>query len=202
MDLFAVFETWHLGDGNYPALKQGELVNLAFEIEPDELTNADASCSERFRHRGQAEYEFVGKVLRTYGCDTDSDRVVVIQADQFCFYISSPLTIALLVGNKVSGRGTLALDHYLWVEFLSQYPDPPDLFYKLRVTDITRARIPERFISRSGLNISYPTRAPSEQYGPGDLTEVDAITDEAYCTFYVHFSDENVPAVAIPRTFK
>jgi len=198
MDLFAVFETWHLGDGNYPALKKGELVNLSFEIEPDELANADASSSERFHHCGQAEYEFTGTVLRTYGCDTDSDRVVVIQADQFRFYISSPLTAGLLVGNKVSGRGTLALDHYLWVEFLSQYPDPPDLFYSFRVAEITRAKIPERFIKRSGLNVS----GASEEYAPGDVTEVESITDEGCCSFYVHFSDENVPAIAIPRTFQ
>jgi hypothetical protein len=161
MDLFAVFETWHLGDGNYPAFKKGELVNLSFELEPDELANANASSSERFHHCGQAEYEFAGTVLRTYGCDTDSDRVVVVKADQFRFYITSPLTAGLLVGNKVSGRGTLALDHYLWVEFLSRYPDPPDLFYNLRVMEITRARIPERFVARSGLNVSYPTRVSS-----------------------------------------
>jgi hypothetical protein len=198
MDLFAVFETWHLGDGNYPALKKGELANLSFEIEPDELTNAEASSSERFHHCGHAEYEFTGTVLRTYGCDTDSDRVVVIQADQFRFYISSPLTAGLLAGSKVSGRGTLALDHYLWVEFLSQYPDPPDLFYNLRVAEITRAKIPERFITRSGLNVSYPTRVPSEEY----VTEVDSITDEGCCTFYVHFSDDDVPAIAMPRTFQ
>lgn len=202
MDLFAVFETWHLGDGNYPALKKGELVNLSFEIEPEELTNAEASSSERFHHGGQAEYEFTGTVLRTYGFDTDPDRVVVVEAGQFRFYISSLLSTGLLVGNKVSGRGTLALDRYVWVEFLSQYPDPPDLFYNLRVAEITRARIPERFITRSGLNLSYPTRVASEEYGPGDVTEVDSITDEGCCTFYVHFSDENVPAIAIPRTFQ
>lgn len=201
MNLFAVFETWHLADGNYPPLSKGQCVNLSFEIEPDDLIADDATAAQRFYHRGQAEYDFRGVVLRVYGSDGDSERIIVVEAEGFRFYINSPLTAGLRVGHAASGRGTLALDHYLWVEFLSQYNDPPNLFYNLRVEDICRIRIPERFITRSGLNISYPTRLPPDQCGPDDLAHVDTITDEEYCTFVIQFSDNNLVAKGIPRTF-
>ena len=126
MEICAVFETWHLGDGNYPPLKRGQLVYLSFEIEPDELTLAEETAPRRFHHYGQAEYAFTGSVLRVYGEDSSS-RIVVVEADQFLFYMNSPLTEGLERGDAISGRGTLALDHYIWVEFLSSYQDPPDL---------------------------------------------------------------------------
>jgi hypothetical protein len=201
MDIVAVFETWHLGDGNYPPLRVRDAVNLSFEIEPDELASAK-HAGGHFEHLGQAEYKFDGVVLRVYGQDEESDRVVVIEASGFRFYICSPLTAGLKAGDTVSGKGTLALDHYLWVEFLAQYPDPPDLFYKLRVTDVVRAHIPERFVERSGLNTSYPTRVPPDQYGPNDLMHVDMVADDPYCSFFVHFTDTDVPTGVVPRTFK
>jgi hypothetical protein len=37
LPFFAVFETWHLGDGNYPPIKSGQLANLSFKVEPDEV---------------------------------------------------------------------------------------------------------------------------------------------------------------------
>jgi hypothetical protein len=201
MDIMAVFETWHLGDGNYPALKVGDAVNLSFEIEPEELARAERAVPQRFDHLGQAEYTFNGLVLRVYGRGEVSGPVVVVEAVGFRFYICSPLTAGLKAGERVSGKGSLVLDHYLWVEFLSEYPDPPDLFYKLRVTDVVRARIPERFIMRSGLNTSYPTRVPPHQYGPNELTHVDMVADDAYCSFFIQFTDTDVPAGVIPRTF-
>ncbi|MGA2039466.1 MAG: hypothetical protein ABSH42_09340 [Bryobacteraceae bacterium] len=200
MEIFATFETWHLGDGNYPPLKKGQLVNLSFEIEPDVLTAAQKDAPQRFHHLGQAEYEFTGVVLCVYR-DDSSDRIVVIEADQFRFYINSPLTEGVGHGDTVSGRGTLALDHYIWVEFLADYSDPPDLFYKLRVMDICRVQIPERFIVRSGRNVSLPTRVKLYDYGPGDLTNVESITDEEYVSFIVQFADADVPLEPIPRTF-
>ena len=33
MDIVAVFQTWHIGDGNYPPLEKEQLVNLSFELE-------------------------------------------------------------------------------------------------------------------------------------------------------------------------
>jgi hypothetical protein len=41
-----------------------------------------------------------------------------------------------------------------------------------------------------------------DEYVPDDLTHVDAVTDDEYCAFYIQFSDKNIPAAALPRTFK
>jgi len=200
MEISAVFETWHLGDGNYPPLHKGQLVNLSFEIEPDTLNRAEENEPRRFHHCGFAEYEFAGSVLRLYRED-ESTQLAVIETDELRFYIASPLTQCLRCGDYVSGRGTLSLDHYLWVEFLDEYPNAPDLFYSLRVTDICRAHIPERFIVRSGQSLSYPTRVAPDDYGPDDVTYVEAITDEEFVTFIVQFSDAELPSEPIPRTF-
>ena len=95
----------------------------------------------------------------------------------------------------------MALDHYIWVEFLPSYPDPPDLFYKLRVSDICRVRIPERFIVRSGLTVSVPTRVSPKECGPDDVNFADMVADEDYVTFFVvHFTDSDVPDGPIMRT--
>lgn len=176
------------------------MVNLSFEIEPDVLTPAEIGAPHSFHHLGQAEYQFTGVALRVYRNDS-SDRIVVIEANQFRFYINSPLTEGVGPGDAVSGRGTLALDHYIWVEFLADYSDPPDLFYRLRVTDICRVRIPERFIVRSVRNVSLPTRVKPDEYGPDDLTHVESITDEEYVSFIVQFADVDVPLEPIPLTF-
>jgi hypothetical protein len=127
MDIVAVFETWHLGDGNYPPLKRGDLVNLSFEVEPDELVHADSTAPDRFHHRGLAEYDFTGLVLSVYGGEEYSSPIVVVEAENFRFYMNSPRTVPFRASERVTGRGTLGLDHYLWVEFLSRYPDPPVL---------------------------------------------------------------------------
>jgi hypothetical protein len=120
---------------------KGQLVNLPFELEPDELTVAVTTALHEFSHLGQAEYRFTGLVLRVFREADPSDRIVVVEAHQFRFYINSPSALNLQRGDSVSGRGTLALDHYIWVEFLSSYYAPPDHFYILQVTDICRYMI-------------------------------------------------------------
>jgi hypothetical protein len=110
-------------------------------LEPDELTVAVTTALHEFSHLGQAEYRFTGLVLRVFREADPSDRIVVVEAHQFRFYINSPSALNLQRGDSVSGRGTLALDHYIWVEFLSSYYAPPDHFYILQVTDICRYMI-------------------------------------------------------------
>lgn len=198
MELNAVFETWHLGDGNYPALAKGMLVNLSFEIEPHQLQRGGQAPS-CFEHLGEAEYGFSGEVLRVYR--DDGDPLIVIACGEFQFYILSPLTRGLVTGDRVHGKGTLVLDHYIWVEFLGSYADPPDLFYNLRVDAIKRIKMPERFIMRSGNSISYPARIQPSEYGPDSVTEVDRIEDAELCHYIVRFSDQGLPDVPIARTF-
>jgi len=201
MEIFAVFETWHLGDGNYPPLMNGQLVNLSFEVCPDELKPAERNAIPEFRHLGQARYEFTGTVLRAYEKDNRTSPIVVIDTSHFRFYIYSVLAATFSPGDVITGRGTLLFDHYLWVEFLSSYPDPPDLFYKLRAGGIWLRRMPERFIRHSKRGIAFPTRVQPEDYDPNDIVEVDAISDENFVDYVIQFSDSDVPDEPIVRTF-
>ena len=154
MQLTAVFESWHIGDGNYPPLHRGQLVRLSFELEASNLAIAPVAAGARFEHRGNAEYRGVGRVLRVYRGEAS---IAVIEANGFRFYVNGPVAENLAAGASVEFAGTLLLDHYLWVEFLSRYSDPPDLFYNLRVTRILRVSVPERFIARHSRGKALPT---------------------------------------------
>ena len=125
MKLTAVFESWHLPDGNYPPLHRDQLVNLSFEVEPSVLSKT-STRPERFDQIVDANYKFTGTVLRVYD-DSSNSPIVVIQAGAFKFYMNSfPKEAPLLVeGDKCEGQGKLLLDHYIWVEFRSTYQDPP-----------------------------------------------------------------------------
>lgn len=201
MELFAVFETWHIGDGNYPPLKRDQLVNLSFEVEPEVMKRAQSDAPLEFHHLGQARYEFTGIVLRVYKQGGDRCPLVVIEAGGFRFYMDSELANAFGPGDVLTGRGTLLFDHYIWVEFLSSYPDPPDLFCKLRVGRIWLRKIPERFISRSGRSTASPTYVQPEDYGPDDIAEVDAVSTEDFVDYVIQFSDCDIPNETIARTF-
>ena len=202
MELFAVFETWHLGDGNYPPLEAEELVNLSFEIEPDELQSATTAAAPEFHHLEEARYRFRGSVIRVYEGGDPTNRIVIVEAGSFRFYICSAKAGSLSPGDNVTGCGTLLLDHYIWVEYLSRYPDPPDLFYTLRVENIWRHRIPERLISRSASGgVAYPARVEPHEHAPNDITKVDAISDEEFVYYVIRFSDRDIPAEPIRRTF-
>jgi len=112
------------------------------------------------------------------------------------------LAVNCRLGNHVEGFGTLVLDYYAWVEFLAEYADPPDLFYKLRVERIKRLRIPERFINRTDAGVSYPTRLTPQDCESADLTEVDVIKNEDFVSYFVDFSDCSVPPGPLPKTFR
>ena len=201
MELSAVFETWHIGDGNYPPLNVGEPVNLSFEIEPEQIALAGLETNPELRHLGQARYQFSGRVLRVYR-EGSGHPIVVIEAGSFRFYVHSPKAAAFSSGDRISGLGTLLFDHYIWVEFLSRYLNPPDLFYTLRVTKISRYRLPERFISRSSTGgVAYPTRVDLADYALDDISEVNSTGDEDFVSYVLDFSDENLPSQPTPRTF-
>ena len=78
MQLTAVFETWHIGDGNYPPLRKGQLVNLSFELEPHSLSKSTSLNDSKFAQIKDAEYSFVGTVLRIYP-DPPSSPIVVVK---------------------------------------------------------------------------------------------------------------------------
>ncbi len=199
VELCAVFETWHLGDGNYPAFKTGMPVNLSFEIQPTELTKAPHWTPPHLHHTGGGEYNFVGQVLRVY--TTGGIALAVIETGEFRFYIYSKKAASLAQGDAVSGRGTLVLDHYIWVEYLRTYPDPPDLFYSLSVDRIQRIQTPQRLITRGNNLLTYPTHVAPSEYTPEDAQDVDAITDDGIAHYVVHFTDRDLPSTPLRPTF-
>ncbi|MFZ0882801.1 MAG: hypothetical protein WAN14_05345 [Candidatus Acidiferrales bacterium] len=203
MQLTAVFETWHLGDGNYPPLHKGQLVRLSFEFMPDTLVKTGPQPG-KFEHIKDGGYKFAGIVLKIYG-DPPSGRIVVVQADDFRFYINSfpPESAPLKEGDRCEGTGNLLFDHYIWVQFLANYKDPPDLFYSLRVTSIRAVKIPESFISRTKNAQAGPASLALDEYTEEDITEVEKMEDFKvdWSFFLVALDDSGVGTVNVPRTF-
>jgi hypothetical protein len=204
VQLTAVFETWHLGDGNYPPLHNGQLVNLSFEFLPYSLSKSTEAKTSKFERVKDAEYSFAGTVLKVYG-DPPKGKLVVVQAGDFRFYINSfPTDSAVLKeGDQCEGFGRLLLDHYIWVEFLSNYKDPPDLFYSLRLTSIRAVKIPDSFISRTANAQAAPASLSQDEYSNDDIQEVERMEDSNgdWSFYLVTFDDSDVGSVKIPRTF-
>jgi hypothetical protein len=65
MQVTAIYESWHIEDGNYPPLSRGELVRLSFELERTSLTPHRAPPERRLEHLGDAEYRGFAQVLST-----------------------------------------------------------------------------------------------------------------------------------------
>jgi hypothetical protein len=128
----AIFAGWHIGDGNYPPVKKGELVNVSFELAPGRVTRVSATEPESMIQTEDAEYQFCAKVLKIY------DELTVVEAEGFRFHICCfpQKPKHLEEGDKIWGIGVLSLDCYLWVEFMHRYADAPDLLYQPRVTGI------------------------------------------------------------------
>lgn len=128
MQLTAIFESWHIGDGNYPPLRRGMEVNLSFQIEPaSALETVSPNAPLAFEHAGNAEYYFVADVIRSYP-GGDSPPIAVLDTGNFRFYIESDRSGQHSVGERTNGMGTLCLDYYIWVEFLKNYADPARSF--------------------------------------------------------------------------
>jgi hypothetical protein len=181
--LTAVFETWHIHDGNYPPLRSGQQVNLSFEIEPDMVDKADSS-QDFFIHLGEGQYEFQGSILRTYVNDPQS-VITIVKSGDFNFYINRALGVT--PADRIRGRGMLLLDHYSWVEFLDQYADPPDLFFQLLVERIRRVQ---------------PTSLAPVSYGPERIVDVEMMEGQDFDEeFYLlDLTDEGVLG-QVSRTF-
>jgi hypothetical protein len=169
----ASFPSWYITDGNYSPLRNGELVNLSFELVPERITCVSASEPEHMVQIGGAEYQFCAKVLKIYSADRP---LAVVEAEGFRFYIYQlpEKTEHFEEGDKIWGIGILSLDHYLWVKFLHQYVDAPDLFYKLRITGI--CELPEQ-------------------------KQVESMAHSEAFDWLVNFGSDGVNAEAIPKTF-
>jgi hypothetical protein len=200
MHVTAIFESWHVPDGNYPPLSRGQLVRLSFELQPTALVSCHGPAVVRLEHQGDAEYSGVARVLRRY--QGEGSPLVVLDAGALRFYVYSPEAEPLAPGDWVEFAGTILLDHYIWVEYLRTYPEPPDLFYNLRVTRIRKVAVPERFISRHERGKALPTRV-----GPADFEIVEELEtmrgqpfDEEF--FVIDFDGTGLEGIAIPITFR
>lgn len=174
MAFTVVFEHWHLGDRNYPAFAVGDEARLAFELDPRVVESVEDGDEERVEQLGDAEYQVVGRVLRQYPDGIRSTFPVLSAAWLRC-YCPHSAAARLPVGTMVRLVGRLALDHYRWALCLDQYPDPPDLFYGVRVTRVRDVRIPARFIRRPGRSVSYPAAVSFGAYAPEDVVEVGRV---------------------------
>ena len=201
MELTAIFESWLVGDGNYPPLHRGQLVRLSFELQPKRIATRQNGNASLFQHQGDAEYLGRGQVIRKY-TETD-ETIAVIAAGEFRFFIDAPAAADLAVGDQIEFEGTLHLDHYVWVEFLGEYPDPPDLFYNLRVTRIRKVQVPERFIQRQRDEKAktYPAHVSPSDFGA--VEELETMDGQRFDEeFYViDFDSSGVETAQIPRTF-
>src|SRR5207247_10715093 len=176
MKLTAVFEHWHLGDGNYPALAVGDEVRLSFELTIHSLAPLPPDAAEEIVQIQDAEYAIAGRVIRRY-TESAGREFPVFEADWFRFYCPIAPPDDLPIGARVRLRGALALDHYLWVEFLPRYPDPPDLFYNLRVARVRQVRIPTRFVTRTQKSLSHPTSVAPAIYDGTDVVDVSRVAE-------------------------
>ncbi len=202
MRLTAAFESWHIGDGTYPPLHRGKLVRLSFELLADSWTEV-GSASPRFEHRGDGIYGGEGRVIRRYGgrFRPGSIPLAVVEAGDFRFYISGTAARSLKVGRWISFEGALVLDHYVWVEFLSTYPDPPDLFYNLRVR-IRRVDIPDRFEARyPGGEKALPTLVRPPDFG--SVEEIETMEGQKFDEnfFIIDFDGKGLEQADVPNTY-
>ena len=202
MNLTAVFESWHIGDGNYPPFNKGQLVNLSFELEPRRFEAVSLSNPECFEHLGNGDYRCCGTVQKVYE-GQDQDTVVIFQTGDFRFYVMSEQSERYEQGRRYCGEGTLLLDHYYWVEFLESYELPPNLFYNLKVSRILRVEIPESFVARHEKGKSLPTRLLPQDYSASQVEELDTMQGQSFDEeFYlIVFDGSGLEECNIPRTF-
>ncbi len=198
MNLTAVFEHWHLGDGNYPALAVGDEARLSFELDIQSIELVPPETPDAVAQVRDAEYRITGRVIRRYD-DGVGTTFAVLEAGWLRFYCPSARAATLPVGSCVRLLGTLALDHYLWVEFLDRYPDPPNLFYNLRVARIRRVVIPERFVRRGPKSVSYPTCLPPERYGPDGYENVPVVEESEHGPAFSLIDFELLPVGSGPE---
>jgi hypothetical protein len=202
MNLTAVFESWHIGDGNYPPLSKGELVNLSFELEPRKMEEASLGVAESFEHLGKGEYRFCGTAVNVYE-SADDPAITIIKIGDFRFYIMSDESNRYAQGRRYCGEETLLLDHYSWVEYLSDRENPPDLFYNFTVKRILKVNMPEKFVARHQTGKSFPTRLVPEDYSVSNVQEINTMQGQPFDEeFYIiDFDSSELEGRDIPRTF-
>ncbi len=225
LELTAIFEMWHLDDGNYPPLHKGMAVNLAFEIQPRSLSRTTSSAPLALHPLGEAEYEFVAEVILSlpHGLPgpTRAELIrlhpdqaaglaradlgpnpplAVLDSGEFRFYVEGKAARGLRSGMRLKGSGTLLLDYYVWGENCWRLASPPDLYYSLDVTRIRQVQVPDDFVKwMPGAKSLSPRLAPAHYGALSDLETMEG--HEAAAAFcIVDFSES--PRKDIPKTHR
>jgi hypothetical protein len=169
----AVFEDWHLPDGNYPAFAVGDKYRFSFEFTTDRASLVADNVPHGLSHLQDAEYDIVGRIVRQYGGQVS---FAIVDSAGFLFYGVDADVTGLPVGTNVRLEGHLSLDHYLWVEYRKTWEDSPSLLYPAEVVGIRRVHIPERFIRRSSSGLVFPTSVRPADYDlpPESLDAVES----------------------------
>jgi hypothetical protein len=188
MRLIAVFESWHVPDGNYAPFDLRQRARLSFELDGGEL-QASAARASTFVSNDDATCEFNGVVLGRYG------GLTALEAGGFRFYVNGNEANAFEPGSWVRGIGTLALDHYAWFEGVRSFANPPNLFFETLVVRIRKFRIPERFIHRHAEGKAMPTTVAAEDCSADDIEDLDTMNGQAFDEEF-YLLDFDVPAIA------
>jgi hypothetical protein len=200
MHVTAVFESWHIGDGNYPPLATGEIVNLAYQVEANEPLARDEPAPW-FQVDDFAECAFRARVLAVFRQGRGSP-VVALDAGDFRFYVERDDCSVLSPGDWVRGRGTLLFDYYVWSETICKDKDAPDIFRTQRVQRIRRVRLPSKHVHRAGSSVSHPTRLPPAEFGPDDIVELSTMEGEELSEEFFFIDLDDAPAETVAkRTF-
>lgn len=197
-DLCVTFEEWYLGDGTYPPLHRGQKVNLSFYVSTKDLKASDNQITH-FRQLNNSDYSFCGQVIRNY--QDNDDQLIIIDTSTIKFYIEVPKkTFISTVGQFVCGTGQLLIDYYMWVENLKDYENPPELFYNFTIDKIRKVSIPEKFISRNGEAMSYPTSLSPSDYDSNDVVEIEDMRDDNGITSF-YLLDLKALSETVTKTF-
>jgi len=65
MEIAAIFESWHIGDGNYPPLHRGQRVRLSFELIPQRIEAPHPAAPDTFRRLRAENYELLKELPET-----------------------------------------------------------------------------------------------------------------------------------------
>jgi len=201
MRLTAVFESWHIGDGNYPPLKVGQAVNLSFQVEPvGKLDKTDQAVM--FDVADDAECVFASELIPIYRRPTERP-LGIFQAGEFRFYVEDESIANFAVGDRVGSAGTLLFDYYIWVEFLHEYAEPPNLFYTFQVKRIRKVTLPTEFVTRHVRAVGHPTRLRGDQYAACDIQDLESMEGQNFGPeFYlIDLDTEGVSKTNVRKTF-
>lgn len=198
MRVMAVFEEWLLGDGVYPLLERGQVINVAFSMDSDTLTEADGAAVDHFTHRGGALCDFCGRVIWT---KNEGDvPVMAIEASGFRFYCASD---QFTPQTRLVGSGLLCIDYGFWSERIASLPDAPNLFCPMKIARIQQVTIPESFITRLDNGASHPAALSPCDYSVADVVEIVAMNDYSNdeIFFLLECDNADLELAQLPRTF-